>query len=221
MGTDCDADTFHVPTPTAALELVGVSIRMHDENRKALKDDPIPVEIEFANGLKEIHCQLVIRKEGDRIATVNAEIREHESALLENHMFRGYKLNLAPSALAESFLWIDHAESKDRFIVPFLRFIPDRHIDKETREASPDFRDEVSLILYQSWQVKPLAVSTDQSKELWDRHRKTGQEVLTEKGVTFPAGTVYFYGLSHPQIAVRNTKDNLKKIEAIVKEMNQ
>lgn len=39
------ADTLHVPTPKKASEVIGLSVRMFDEIRKAQRDDPIQVEM--------------------------------------------------------------------------------------------------------------------------------------------------------------------------------
>lgn len=217
------ADTLHVPTPKTANELVGLCVRMFDEIRKAQKDDPIQVEIEFSREVKVDSCELIVRKSGASIGTFTAEFRRQESTLKDGHSFFGYSFQLAPSALAESYLSIDLDDPDDHFYVPLLRFIPERHIEKKTREASPDYRDEVSQIYYQEWPVKPnfLQNADDGRDPPEGLPRKTGREILEERGVRFPAGSVYYYGLPTLQIAVQNTEDNLQKIEMIVKELNR
>lgn len=219
------ADTLHVPTPETASDLLGLEVRMFDGVRKALKDDPIQVEIEFSRVFKVISCDLVIRKAGAPIGAFTANFEKQDSTLKKGHSFVGYSYRLAPSVLAESYLIVSIERSEDYFYVPLLQLIPDRHIDKESRKASPDFRDKVSRIYYRAWPIKPnfQGSSEEEGGKPLDGlpRRKTAKEILEDRGVTFPAGSVIYYGLPTSQIAVQNTEDNLKRIEQIVKELSR
>ena len=190
-----------------------------------MPDDPVRVEIEFSPDVTVSQCELIVRRDGKSIGSFRVDIQERESSLKDSHTYNGYPFKLAPSALAESYLQVDLEGVKDRFLIPFLRFIPERHIKKELREASPDFREEVSVILTQTWMVPPTFLSTDEDVEASDPFEdptgKTGKEILEEQGVSFPSGAAYFYGLPTAQIAVKNTEDNLEKIEQYVKSLTQ
>ena len=205
---------------------------MFDDLRKASKDDPIEVEIEFADKVEVRVCELVVRKSGSVIGTFNASFQEQKSVLEDGYSFTGYSFSLAPSVLAESYLSVGIKGAEHHYYIPLLRFIPDRHIEKEAREASPDYRDDVSKIYYRTWPIKPAFLQRkDEVKEGEDPFAgakpsgilagKNKKEALRAQGVTFPAGSVIYYGLPASQLAVRNTEDNLKKIDRIVKELNR
>ena len=235
------AGGFHVPTPEAARELIGLEVRMEDgHSLKRAEDDPIPVEIEFSKEVEVNDCELVIRNAGLRIGTVSVDLLEQESKLRKDYRFVGYAFRLSPAALAESYLRAQvRREGQSRcFLVPLLRFIPDRHIDEDVRKASPDYRDEVSALFTNTYQVSPQFIhpgkgrpsnaagpdpkggGKESSNVFPLARRPSAQEILEAEGVTFPAGSAVFGGAGS-LLNVRNTEDNLRLVERALQKLNR